>query len=164
MSHLPGGYGIWFYCNCVPPTVLLWLFLFLWTWSIFFFFLRGGRFQCPPVDDCLTTSWNFGALALLQEGDEHMSLYSAILNWKPRNHSFLEKKWVYNRLCIKTLVNFPWISLVLNALICEFLDKQWLPPSHPPCSYRNSYIFPWEGMDSKNLRTDNYSVLLSMVN
>ena len=69
----------------------------------FFFFLRGGRFQCPPVDDCLTTSWNFGALALLQEGDEHMSLYSAILNWKPRNHSFLEK----------------------NEFIIEFVLKLW---------------------------------------
>ena len=57
-----------------------------------YLFFWGGGFQCPPVDDCLTTSWNFGALALLQEGDEHMSFYSAILNWKPRNHSFLKKK------------------------------------------------------------------------
>ena len=26
VAHLPGGYGIWFYCDCIPPAVWLWLF------------------------------------------------------------------------------------------------------------------------------------------
>ena len=26
----PGGYGIWFYHDCTPPTTLLWLLLCLW--------------------------------------------------------------------------------------------------------------------------------------
>ena len=25
VAHLPGGYGIWFYCDCIPPAVWLWL-------------------------------------------------------------------------------------------------------------------------------------------
>ena len=51
-----------------------------------FFFVFGCvvsssvGFQHPFVNGCLTASCNFGALA---GGDEHMSCYSAILNWKP---------------------------------------------------------------------------------
>ena len=31
----PTGYGIWFYRDCAPPTVLLQLLLCLWTWGAF---------------------------------------------------------------------------------------------------------------------------------
>ena len=47
VSHPPSSYGNWFYCDCAPPTVSLWLLLCLWMWGIFF-----GEFQCLPVDDC----------------------------------------------------------------------------------------------------------------
>ena len=47
LYHPPSSYGIWFYCDCTPPTISLWLLLCLWTWGIFF-----GEFQCLPVDDC----------------------------------------------------------------------------------------------------------------
>ena len=30
VGHPPGRYGIWFYCDCAPPTILLWLLLCLW--------------------------------------------------------------------------------------------------------------------------------------
>ena len=65
------GYGIWLYCDCVPPTVLLQLVLCLWMWGIFF-----GEFQCLPVDDCSAVSCDSGALA---SGSESTSFYSAIL-------------------------------------------------------------------------------------
>ena len=47
VSHPSSNYGIWFYCDCAPPTISLWLLLCLWMWGIFF-----GEFQCLPVDDC----------------------------------------------------------------------------------------------------------------
>ena len=78
----PGRCVIWFVCSCTPPTVL-WLLLCPWTWliylSLFFFFLFFGRggFQHPLVKSCSTASFNFGVLA---GQDEHISLYSAILN------------------------------------------------------------------------------------
>ena len=50
-------------------------FLFLQVGHLFFFF---GRFQCP-VDGCSIASCDFGAFS---GGDEYMSFYSAILNWK----------------------------------------------------------------------------------
>ena len=31
----PGGYGIWFYCDCAPPPVWLRLLLCFWTWGMF---------------------------------------------------------------------------------------------------------------------------------
>ena len=34
VSHPPSSYGIWFYCDCTPPTVSLWLLLCLWIWGI----------------------------------------------------------------------------------------------------------------------------------
>ena len=43
VSHPPSDYGIWFYCDCAPPTVSLWLFLYLCMWGIFF-----AEFQCLP--------------------------------------------------------------------------------------------------------------------
>ena len=60
VSHPPSSYGIWFYCDCTPPTVSLWLFLCLWMWGIFF-----GEFQCPPLDDCSAVSCDSG---VSQEG------------------------------------------------------------------------------------------------
>ena len=47
VSHTPSGYGIWFYCDCTPPTVSLQLLLCVWMWGIFF-----GEFQRLPVDGC----------------------------------------------------------------------------------------------------------------
>ena len=72
VSHPLSSYGIWFYCDCAPPTVSLQPLLCLWLWGIFF-----GEFQCLPVDDCLAVSCDSGALA---RGSEGTSFYSAILN------------------------------------------------------------------------------------
>ena len=30
VDHPPGGYGTWFYHDCAPPTIFLWLLLCLW--------------------------------------------------------------------------------------------------------------------------------------
>ena len=70
VSHPPSGYGIWYYGDCAPYTISLWLLLFLWMWGIFF-----SEFQCLPVDDCSAVSCDSGALA---RGSEHMFFYSAI--------------------------------------------------------------------------------------
>ena len=58
LCHPPSCYGIWFYCDCIPPTISLWLLLCLWIWGIFF-----GEFQCLPVDDCSAVGCDSGALA-----------------------------------------------------------------------------------------------------
>ena len=71
VSHPPTSYGIWFYCDCAPPIVSLWLLLCLWMWGIFF-----GEFQCLPVDDCPAASCDSGVLA---RGSESTSFYSTIL-------------------------------------------------------------------------------------
>ena len=34
VSHPPSSYGTWFYCDCTPPTVSLWLLLCPWMWGI----------------------------------------------------------------------------------------------------------------------------------
>ena len=83
VSHPPSSYGIWFYCDCAPPTVSLQLLLCLWMWGIFF-----GEFQCLPVDDCPAVSCDSGALA---RGSERTSFYSAILNQSPLRWNFLMK-------------------------------------------------------------------------
>ena len=72
VSHSPSSYGIWFYSDCAPPTISLWLLFCLWMWGIFF-----GEFQCLPVDDCSAVSCDSSALA---RGSESTSFYSAILN------------------------------------------------------------------------------------
>ena len=74
VGHPSGGYGIWFYHYWAPPTILL-QFFFVFGPVVSFY----GGFQCPPVNGCSADSCNFGALA---GGDEHISFYSAILNWK----------------------------------------------------------------------------------
>ena len=71
VSHPPTSYVIWFYSDCAPPTISLWLLLCLWILGIFF-----GEFQCLPVDDCPAASCNSGVLA---RGSESKSFYSAIL-------------------------------------------------------------------------------------
>ena len=71
VSHAPSSYGIWFYCDCAPPTISLWLLLCLWMWGIFF-----GEFQCLPVDDCPAASCDS---CVLTRRSESMSFYSAIL-------------------------------------------------------------------------------------
>ena len=75
MSHPPSSYGIWFYCNCVPPTVWLRLLLCLWMWGIFF-----GEFQCLPVNDRSAVSCDFDPLS---RGSERTSFYSATLIQSP---------------------------------------------------------------------------------
>ena len=47
--------------------------------GLLFFFFSFGGFQHLPVDGYATAGNNFGALA---GGDECISFYSAILNWK----------------------------------------------------------------------------------
>ena len=46
VSHPPSSYGIWFNCDCAPPTVSLQLLLCPWMCGIPF-----GEFQCLPVND-----------------------------------------------------------------------------------------------------------------
>ena len=58
VRHPPSRYGIWFYCDCAPPTVSFWLLLCLWIWGIFF-----GKLQCLPIDDCSAVSCDSSALA-----------------------------------------------------------------------------------------------------
>ena len=60
VSHPPSSYGIWFYCDCTPPTISLCLLLCLWMWDIFF-----GVFQCLPVDD-----WSAVVIPVLSQGGE----------------------------------------------------------------------------------------------
>ena len=54
-------------------------FFFVFECGIAFFFFSFGGFQHLPVDGYATAGNNFGALA---GGDECISFYSAILNWK----------------------------------------------------------------------------------
>ena len=71
VSHPSSSYGIWFYCDCTPPTISLWLLLCLWMWGTL-----SGELQCPPVDDCPAASHDSG---ILTRGSESTSFYSAIL-------------------------------------------------------------------------------------
>ena len=80
VSHPPSSYGFWFYCDCTPPTISLWLLLCLSMWDTFF-----GEFQCLPVDDCSAVSCDSSALA---RGSECTSFYSAILNQSWKNSIF----------------------------------------------------------------------------
>ena len=72
VSHPPSGYGIWFYHDCAPPIISLWLLLHLWMCGIF-----SGEFQCLPVNDCSAVSCNSGTLT---RRSEQTSFYSFILN------------------------------------------------------------------------------------
>ena len=57
VTHPHSSYGIWFDCDCAPPTVSLRLLLCLWMQGIFF-----GEFQCLAVDDCSAVSCDSSAL------------------------------------------------------------------------------------------------------
>ena len=80
--------GFFFVFGCVVSSSYLdvWFLLCLWICGFFFIFgcvvSSSAGFQHPFVTCCLTASCNFGVLA---GGDEHMSCYSAILNWKPHS-------------------------------------------------------------------------------
>ena len=52
VSHPASSYGIWFYCDCTPLTISLWLLLCLWMWGIIF-----GEFQCLPWYHIFTLPW-----------------------------------------------------------------------------------------------------------
>ena len=80
VSHPASSYGIWFCCDCAPPTFSLWLLLCLWMWGIFF-----GEFQCLPVDNCSAVSCDSGVLA---RGSECTFFYSAILNQSPKERLY----------------------------------------------------------------------------
>ena len=103
--HSPSGYGIWFYCDCTPPTVSL---------QVLFF----GRFKHPPVDGCSADSCNFGALS---GGDEHTSFCSTILNWKPAcSYSSIlmdlrSNSWL-------TLLGFPPHSSLIYCIFKKFFS------------------------------------------
>ena len=68
VSCPPGGLRIWFYCNCSPHTISLWL-LCHWMWVFFFWWV--------PLSSWLdsTPGCDFGVLA----EDEAACFYSAIL-------------------------------------------------------------------------------------
>ena len=104
VSHPPTSYGIWFYSDCAPPTVSLWLLLCLWMWGIFF-----GEFQCLPIDDCPAASCDSGALA---RGSESTSFYSAIL--VPLCLSFSISSKSHSFQCTDLL--FPWLNLFLSTV------------------------------------------------
>ena len=93
VCHPPSSYGIWFYCDCTPPTISLWLLLCPWMWGIFF-----GEFQCLPVNDCSAVSCDSGALG---RGSGRTSFYSAILNpfssfYNFKSYLFLKKRIFIN--------------------------------------------------------------------
>ena len=87
VSHSPSSFEIWFYCDCAPLTISLWLLSCLWMWSIFF-----GEFQCLPVTDCPAASRDSGVLA---RGSESTSFYSAILFPLPVTFWIM----VFSRVC-----------------------------------------------------------------
>ena len=98
VSHPPSSYGIWFYCDCAPPTISLWLLLCLWMWGIFF-----GKFQCLPVDDCSAVSCDSGVLA---RGSESMSFYSPSwfrLNLEGKTQQHCRMIAQYHRIASLTL-------------------------------------------------------------
>ena len=109
VSHPPSSYGIWFYCDCTPSTISLWLLLCLWMWGIFF-----GEFQCLPVNGCSAVSCDSSALA---RGSERTSFYSAILNQSQFPLFFFFNKFIFlfvflpQRFFFLMAKRHPYISL-----------------------------------------------------
>ena len=109
LGHPPGGYGIWFYSDCAPPAVLLWL-LCLWTWGVFF-----GSFQCPSVNACSTASWD---LVFSQEVSARPSAPSwwilYFLNCIFSFRLFILSEW--NGFCFfaEILLFFPLITSIFS--------------------------------------------------
>ena len=96
VSHPPSCYGIWFYCDCTPPTFSSWLLLCLWMRGIFF-----GEFQCLPVNDCSAVSCDSHGLA---RGSESMSFYSAILNPSSIHALFFVKVTILRQSVLSTIM------------------------------------------------------------
>ena len=111
VCHPLSGNGIWFYCDCTPPTISLRLLLCLWMWGIFF-----GEFQCLPVDDCSAVSCDSRALA---RGSECTSFYSAIFSINSFNY-LIDICNTLNRFVhfVATLRKIPQ-EFLLNSL-CVF--------------------------------------------
>ena len=99
VSHPPSGYGIWFYCDCAPPTISLGLLLCLWRWGIF-----SGEFQCFTFDDCSAASCYSGALP---RGSECMSFYSPVLNRSPHFKIMFGTCILFPFLITKSISSFP---------------------------------------------------------
>ena len=74
VDHAPNGYGIWFYHDCAPASVLLQVLLVFERELSF-----SGRFQCPPF---VVVQQLVVILVLLQEEMSTRLFYSAILNRK----------------------------------------------------------------------------------
>ena len=102
VSHPPSSYGSWFYCDCAPPTISLWLLLYLWMWGIFF-----GEFQCLPVNDCSAVSCDSGALT-------RGSVYFRSLNLL---------KIAGLRFCLQSLISeFPqWLYNIFFFLLFTYV-------------------------------------------
>ena len=110
VSSPPSGYGIWFYCDCAPPTISLQLLLCVCMWGIFF-----GEFQCLPVDDCSAVSCGSGVLT---RGSESTSFYSAILNQSPP-HYFLN-------IFFCVFLSLPSETSIMHMLGCFMMSHSSL--------------------------------------
>ena len=118
VSHPPTSYGIWFYSDCAPPTVSLWLLLCLWMWGIFF-----GEFQCLPVHDCPAASCDSGVLA---RGSESTSFYYTIL--VPLLLFFFIYFWsdLYDFFPSANFGYFVVVVVLLLSLIALGVNLGWL--------------------------------------
>ena len=132
MGHPLSRYGIWFYCDCTPPT-FLWLLLCLWTWGIFFWWVPAS--SCWT--SCSTASCDFGALT---EGDKHTSFYSTILNQKPLSKLFHSLLSASSRGSLAPL---------------QFLLLEWYHLHVWSCWYFSVILIP--GCDSLSLAFHMYS-------
>ena len=121
MGYPAGEHGIWFYCDCAPPTISC-SFCFVFGHGVSFF----GRFQSPPVCGCSTASCDFGAFA---GGDEQnlilLHLETEALDMLPFTCRSLfgcdsqrpSPIWVWFQVC---LFNFSACLLVMT------LSSIWL--------------------------------------
>ena len=119
VSHPASSYGIWFYCDCAPPTFSLWLLLCLWMWGIIF-----GEFQCLPVNDYSAVSCDSGVLA---RGSESTSFYSVISVQAPIHNLVL---CVFYKMRIKRNTEIIWPQLVSSKrwdLKSVCLYPVWVP-------------------------------------
>ena len=114
VSHPPSSYGIWFYCDCSPPTISLWLPLCLWMWSIFF-----GEFQCLPVDTCPAASCD---TVVLTRGSESTSFYTAIFSLLIFFFFFFFE--ISYSLSAKLVLLSPFESLCISVFQCVFQETE----------------------------------------
>ena len=78
VSHPPRSYGSWFYCDCTPPTVSLWLLLCL-GYGVSFL-VSSSVFLSMIVQQLVVIP----VLSALARESESTSFYSAILNQSSR--------------------------------------------------------------------------------